>query len=299
MINNRQQSGRRRGRGGQQRPQNGQGRSDQGSRIDNRARGNAAQLLEKYKTLARDAQTQGDRVMTEYYHQFADHYFRVVSETKARFEDSQPRRPRDDDFDDDGSDDYRAEDSSDGYDAPSAPQQQPAQEDRSRNRPAPRREQGNESYASEGSNAPRGDYRPEPRNEARPEPREAREPRESREPRETREPREPRAPRSEPRAETPRAETPRVEAAPEEAPRVEIRERRPRADRIRRPAAEANGNVAAPEAESVQPDLGFADRLPPAFAAPQPADVAEEAPAPRPRVRRVRKAEASEAPAEG
>ena len=34
-----------------------------GNRQDNRQRGNAAQLLEKYKGLARDAQMQGDRVV--------------------------------------------------------------------------------------------------------------------------------------------------------------------------------------------------------------------------------------------
>lgn len=90
LLNNRQ-AGRRRGRGGQ-RQQNG-GR-DNGNRIDNRARGNAPQLLEKYKTLARDAQMAGDRVMTEYYLQFADHYFRVVAESRARFEEN--RRPRED-----------------------------------------------------------------------------------------------------------------------------------------------------------------------------------------------------------
>ena len=44
-----------------------------GNRQDNRQRGNAAQLLEKYKTLARDAQLAGDRVQTEYYLQYADH----------------------------------------------------------------------------------------------------------------------------------------------------------------------------------------------------------------------------------
>ncbi|MES1974148.1 MAG: DUF4167 domain-containing protein [Pseudomonadota bacterium] len=88
MINNRQ-AGRRRGRGGQQqRPQGNTGRQDNGNRIDNRARGNAAQLLEKYKTLARDAQMQGDRVNTEYYLQFADHYFRVLAETRSRFEEN-------------------------------------------------------------------------------------------------------------------------------------------------------------------------------------------------------------------
>jgi Domain of unknown function (DUF4167) len=93
LLNNRQ-PGRRRGRTGQ-RPQGNSGRNqEQGSRIDNRARGNAPQMLEKYKTLARDAQMQGDRVITEYYLQFADHYFRVVAEMRARQEET--RRQRDD-----------------------------------------------------------------------------------------------------------------------------------------------------------------------------------------------------------
>ena len=65
-----------------------------GNRQDNRQRGNAAQLLEKYKGLARDAQLAGDRVQTEYYLQFADHYFRVLSESRVRFEEQ--RRNRDD-----------------------------------------------------------------------------------------------------------------------------------------------------------------------------------------------------------
>jgi hypothetical protein len=100
LINNRQQSGRRRGRGGQRQSgpggnNSGGGRGpESGNRIDNRARGNAAQLLEKYKTLARDAQQAGDRVLTEYYLQFADHYFRVLSETRARYEENNPNRAR-------------------------------------------------------------------------------------------------------------------------------------------------------------------------------------------------------------
>ncbi|MEN2787627.1 DUF4167 domain-containing protein [Sphingomonas qilianensis] len=89
MINNNRQAGRRRGRGGQQqRPQGNSGRQDTGNRIDNRSRGNAAQLLEKYKALARDAQMSGDRVNTEYYLQFADHYFRVLAETRSRLEEN-------------------------------------------------------------------------------------------------------------------------------------------------------------------------------------------------------------------
>lgn len=109
MLNNRQ-SNRRRGRG--RGSQGNGGRQDNGSRIDNRARGNAPQLLEKYKNLAREAQLQGDRVLTEYYLQFADHYFRIVAENKARFEENrQPRRDEwqgEDGFDGDMNDEAQA-----------------------------------------------------------------------------------------------------------------------------------------------------------------------------------------------
>lgn len=91
MINNRQ-GGRRRGRGGQ-RPPNAGGQP--GNRQDTRQRGNAAQLLEKYKNMARDAQLGGDRVQSEYYLQFAEHYYRVLGESRVRFEEQ--RRQRGDD----------------------------------------------------------------------------------------------------------------------------------------------------------------------------------------------------------
>lgn len=139
LINNRQ-NGRRRGRGGT-RPQNGSNRPEQGNRIDNRARGNAVQLHEKYKSLARDMQMQGDRVMTEYYLQFADHYFRILAENRARFDDQQPRRGRDDrddnrddmndeDFDGDERGEYQ--DQSDRNDRPERQdrQEQPDRQDR-------------------------------------------------------------------------------------------------------------------------------------------------------------------------
>jgi hypothetical protein len=105
LINNRQ-GGRRRGRGGQ-RGQNLGGQP--GNRQDNRQRGNAAQLLEKYKSMARDSQLAGDRVQTEYYLQYADHYFRVLSESRARFEDQNPRRTRDEEFDGDDGDEELVE----------------------------------------------------------------------------------------------------------------------------------------------------------------------------------------------
>ena len=125
-MNNRQ-NGRRRGRNNNQRPQGGMssgGRNtDQGNRIDSRARGNAAQLLEKYRNMARDAQLSGDRVMTEYYLQFADHYFRVLSDTRARQEEQRARyEDRDGDRDNRGpdqsdNDGNEAEDSDDTLDA--------------------------------------------------------------------------------------------------------------------------------------------------------------------------------------
>ena len=50
---------------------------------EQRPRGNAQQLMERYLQLARDATMQGDRVLSENYFQHADHYYRVLN---ARFE---------------------------------------------------------------------------------------------------------------------------------------------------------------------------------------------------------------------
>ncbi len=151
MINNRQ-GGRRRGRGGQ-RGQNLGGQP--GNRQDNRQRGNAAQLLEKYKSMARDAQLAGDRVQTEYYLQFADHYFRVLSESRARFdEQNQQRRPRDEDIEDEGEDELvdAEADSSDDH-----PEHEERQDrgDRFNRRNRPRREVGEERSAREDNESSR------------------------------------------------------------------------------------------------------------------------------------------------
>jgi hypothetical protein len=90
-MNNRQ-TNRRRGRGNNRAQNNNRNGYDNQNRVDNRARGNAAQMLEKYKKLAQDAQHNGDRVQAEYYHQFADHYFRVLADYRSRQEDSRPQR---------------------------------------------------------------------------------------------------------------------------------------------------------------------------------------------------------------
>ena len=85
LNNNR--NNRRRGRGNRN-----QGGANSQNRIDSRARGNAPQLLDKYKKLAQDAQHNGDRVQMEYYLQFADHYFRVIADNKARQEEARAKR---------------------------------------------------------------------------------------------------------------------------------------------------------------------------------------------------------------
>lgn len=166
-MNNNRGNNRRRGRGNN-RPQGG---GQQLNRIDSRARGNAPQLLEKYRKLAQDAHLNGDRVQAEYYLQFADHYFRVIADTRSRQEDQRQRgngeRWQEQDGED-GGDDFTVESDFPSFD-----------------RPAPRREE-REPYRESRENR-------EPR-EAR-EPREGREPRENREPREPREGREPREPR--------------------------------------------------------------------------------------------------------
>lgn len=89
---------RNRGRGGGRNGQPGGGGG--GFRPDNRnndrQRGNASQLLEKYKNLARDAGSAGDRVLAEYYMQHAEHYFRVLAEFRQRYEEQQSHQQRHD-----------------------------------------------------------------------------------------------------------------------------------------------------------------------------------------------------------
>jgi len=46
---------------------------------DNKVKGTAAQVLEKYQALARDALSSGDRIMAENYLQHAEHYYRVLN----------------------------------------------------------------------------------------------------------------------------------------------------------------------------------------------------------------------------
>jgi hypothetical protein len=94
LNNNRNtNNNRRRGRNNN-RPQGGggSGAGNQLNRIDSRSRGNAPQMLDKYKKLAQDAQHNGDRVQQETFLQYADHYFRVINDNKVRQDESRAKR---------------------------------------------------------------------------------------------------------------------------------------------------------------------------------------------------------------
>jgi hypothetical protein len=166
LINNRQ-NGRRRGRGGQRGQNLGSG-GQPGNRQDNRQRGNAAQLLEKYKSMARDAQLAGDRVQTEYYLQYADHYFRVLGESRSRFEDQ--RRSRDDDLDDEDGDDEMMEGSDDQQDDRSERQDRNDRQDRGdRDERQPRGDrQARNDRDDRSERAERSDRGPRPERSERP-----------------------------------------------------------------------------------------------------------------------------------
>jgi hypothetical protein len=82
-------------------------RSYESNGPDVKIRGSAQQIAEKYTTLARDAQSSGDRVMAENYLQHAEHYNRIIAAAQAQMpiqNFQQPRGDLDDDLDEDGED---------------------------------------------------------------------------------------------------------------------------------------------------------------------------------------------------
>jgi hypothetical protein len=58
---------------------------------EGKVRGTPQQIIEKYESLARDAQTSGDRVMAENFLQHAEHYSRLLGVAQAEREAQQRR----------------------------------------------------------------------------------------------------------------------------------------------------------------------------------------------------------------
>jgi hypothetical protein len=73
---------------------------------DVKIRGSAQQIAEKYATLARDAQSSGDRVMAENYLQHAEHYNRIIAAAQAQLPIQNAQQNRDDFDDDEDRDDF-------------------------------------------------------------------------------------------------------------------------------------------------------------------------------------------------
>tara|TARA_B100001123_G_C15098855_1_gene942701 strand:- start:376 stop:831 length:456 start_codon:yes stop_codon:yes gene_type:complete len=54
-----------------------------------RNKGNVTQQYNKYLKLAKEAFTSGDRIQSEYYYQFTDHYYRLMAELGLNIEESE------------------------------------------------------------------------------------------------------------------------------------------------------------------------------------------------------------------
>lgn len=326
MINNRQAGRRNRGRNNNNngRPNsNNRGGGDNGNRIDNRARGNATQLLEKYKNMARDAQMAGDRVNAEYYLQFADHYFRVLADNRARQEEQQQRyRPREEgNFDEDGDDFDTGFDGNDDFRTDAQPQYDRTPRDQSQYDRAPRDQGQRDQGQREQGQRDQGQYDRAPRDRAdrqgqgqgQEEGREAREPRDHQ-----RDNRDGRGPRNNDRRDRPRrdrfvadGDAPQQEMGvegPAGNPAIDAPQPAPKPKAQIRPRAEAQPAAAAATPDAAEAEAPRARRgrprkvvveesnegfdlavLPPSIArADNDAETAEEAP--KKRTRRPRAA---------
>lgn len=79
MKHNQNNNRRNRSRGNGRKYPNQKGGSFDSNGPEAKVRGNAAQVLEKYQALARDANSAGDRILAEGYLQHAEHYYRILN----------------------------------------------------------------------------------------------------------------------------------------------------------------------------------------------------------------------------
>ena len=70
---------RTRGRPGRNKPSNSRNQTFDSTGPEGKVRGSANQVFEKYLSLARDAQSSGDRIAAENYFQHAEHYYRILN----------------------------------------------------------------------------------------------------------------------------------------------------------------------------------------------------------------------------
>ncbi len=256
MNNNNNRNNRRRGRGNRNQGGNGA----QLNRIDSRARGNAPQMLDKYKKLAQDAHHNGDRVQMEYYLQFADHYFRVIADNKARVDEQRGGAGgnvrRNDDRD-------QAEDyGDDDMDFGSVRRTEPAARSRYEQQHNPARADTDEGEQGQEGESFLGDDRDDGRSDARGDNRNDQQPRQAnarRQPRKSRD-----GGRDDNRPE--RSERAPRAARPEQAERSEARPDRAEVPRAEKPARVRKPRKVADEGEASGTQLGIdSSILPPSI----------------------------------
>ncbi|MDA5192342.1 DUF4167 domain-containing protein [Govanella unica] len=136
--------------GGRQKRSNLLGKQIESNGPEGRVRGTVLQLYERYKTAARETQA-SDRVLSEVYGQFAEHYYRLASEFGA-FEQAEVQRREGFEGEDDGDDETDGDGSSE-TDGQASSQQSHVNDPQSGERQQPDRSQGDRSQADR----PQGD----------------------------------------------------------------------------------------------------------------------------------------------
>ena len=63
------------------------GNRENGFRRKNRNNGNVEKLISQYNELAREARSNGDKILSENYYQYADHFLRISVEQKEKQKD--------------------------------------------------------------------------------------------------------------------------------------------------------------------------------------------------------------------
>lgn len=124
---------------------------------DVKIRGTAQHIAEKYATLARDAQSSGDRVIAENYLQHAEHYNRIIAAAQAQMQDRFQHQDRGEFQDRDGNIVDQDDLDGDGDDLGYAPQ--PMIEEQQPQQPQQRREQNAQQGSGSQDQQPRENRR--------------------------------------------------------------------------------------------------------------------------------------------
>jgi len=149
-----QKSSRPRGRGGRKPNGNSINRVYESAGPEGKVRGTPQQIIDKYLTLARDAQTSGDRVVSENFLQHAEHYQRILIEAMGARQER-----RDGGYGDQDQPDVEMSDEFDPDESQESPQAAPARADDGRQHGGRRREAGRDDGGNRGDASGRSDAR--------------------------------------------------------------------------------------------------------------------------------------------